>query len=303
MRFASRGGGLVAVDIDARVHPRGSSEYPRCLEHLGDPPDRLWVAGRDLVGLSPCVAIVGTRTPTRYGEDIARGIAADLAHAGLCIVSGMARGIDTCAHLGALDAGTTIAVLPGGIDRCYPASNKQLYERIADEGALVAEVPPGTATHKHRFTHRNRIIAALSLAVVVVQAAEQSGALATARHALDIGREVFAVPGDVRLEVSLGVHALLRDGAAVCAGARDVLERIAPELSRSAATTTFAPIPDTLPEPQARILEALGGETLSVDALAMRVELSRLPLLVAITKLELTGWIARGPGGALHRTR
>ncbi len=303
MRFVSRGGGLCAADLQARVVSRGGTEYPRSVEHLADPPDRLWVAGRDLVGLPPCVAIVGSRTPTRYGEDIARGLAADLAQAGLCIVSGMARGIDTWAHLGALDAGTTVAVLPGGVDRCYPASNKQLYERIADNGTLVAEVPPGTPTHKHRFTHRNRIIAALSLAVVVVQAAEFSGALATARHALEIGRDVFAVPGDVRLDVSVGVHALLGDGAAVCTGARDVLERIAPELSRSAAATTFDPIPETLPPAQADILAALSGEVLSVDALAMRVGLSRAPLLVAMTKLELAGWIAGGPGGSFHRVR
>jgi DNA processing protein len=303
MRFVSRGGGLRAADIDARVVTRESSAYPSCLEHLRDPPDRLWLAGRDLVGLPPCVAIVGSRSPSHYGEEIARGLAADLANAGLCVVSGLARGIDTCAHVGALDAGTTIAVLPGGIDHCYPASNKQLYERIADEGTLVAEVPPGTATHKHRFTHRNRIIAALSLAVVVVQAAEQSGALATARHALDIGREVFAVPGDVRLDVSVGVHALLRDGAALCANAHDVLERIAPELRRTAARTAFGTVPDDLPDPQGRILERLDGSALSIDALAAAIGESGGPLLVAITRLELAGWIARGPGGAIHRVR
>ncbi|MFY9586188.1 MAG: DNA-processing protein DprA [Actinomycetota bacterium] len=303
MRFVSRGGGLCAADLPTRVVARGSTEFPRLLDHLADPPDRLWVAGRDLASLPPCVAIVGSRTPTRYGEDIARGLAADLAQAGLCIVSGMARGIDSWAHRGALEAGTTVAVLPGGVDRCYPSSNKELYERIADEGILVAEVPPGTPTHKHRFTHRNRIIAALSLAVVVVQAAEHSGALATARHALDIGRDVFAVPGDVRVDVSVGVHALLGEGAGVCTGARDVLERIAPELSRSAASTTFDPIPETLPQAQADILSALAGEVLSVDSIALRVGLSRAPLLVAITKLELAGWIASAPGGAFHRVR
>ena len=161
---------------------------------------------------------MGTRTPTHYGEEIAQGIASDLARSNLCVVSGLARGVDAWAHAGALDGGTTIAVLPGGIDRCYPSSNRELYERIAETGALVAEVPPGTPTHKRRFTHRNRIIAALSLAVVVVQAAEVSGALATARYGLDCGREVFAVPGDVRVDVSAGVHGLLRDGAALGSG-------------------------------------------------------------------------------------
>ncbi len=303
MRFVSRGAGLRAADIDARVVARGCDAYPPTLEHLPDPPDRLWVAGRDLVGLPPCVAIVGARTPSHYGEEIARGLAADLARGGLCVVSGLARGIDTCAHVGALDAGLTVAVLPGGIDHCYPASNKGLYERIADEGCLVAEVPPGTATHKHRFTHRNRIIAALSLAVVVVQAAEQSGALATARHALNIGREVLAVPGDVRLDVSAGVHALLRDGAALCASAGDVLERIAPELRRAAVRTSFASIPLDLPDAQALILERLGGTPMSIDALAGATGVVGGPLLVALTRLELAGWVSRGPGGAIHRVR
>lgn len=303
MRFVSRGGVLRAADIDARVVMRSSSRYPPLLEHLRDPPDRIWIAGRDLIGLPPCVAIVGARAPSHYGREIARGLAADLARAGLCVVSGMARGIDACAHEGALDIGTTVAVLPGGIDHCYPPSNKELYERIADEGTLVAEVPPGTATHKHRFTHRNRIIAALSLAVVVVQAAERSGALATARHALDIGREVFAVPGDVRLDVSIGVHALLRDGAALCATAHDVLERIAPELGRTSAQTAFVAIPDDLPDVQRAILVRLGGLSMSIDALAAVVGVSGGPLLAALTRLEIAGWIARGPGGAIHRVR
>lgn len=303
MRFVSRGGGLRAADIDARVVPRGSEGYPAALDHLPDPPPRLWVAGRDIAALAPCIAIVGTRTPTHYGEEIARGLAADLARAGMCVVSGLARGIDARAHEGALGAGTTVAVLPGGIDHCYPASNRELYERISEDGALVAEVPPGTPTHKQRFTHRNRIIAALSLAVVVVQAAERSGALATARHALDIGREVFAVPGDVRVDVSAGVHGLLRDGAALCTNAHDVLERIGPELERGSSERTFAAIPDHVPEQQARMLEALGGDAMSVEALGREAGLAGGPLIVAVTRLELAGWIARGPGGTVHRVR
>jgi len=303
MRFVSGPGGMRATDLDMRIVPRGTPAYPAMLEHLPDPPHRLWIAGREVVGLPPGVAIVGARTPSHYGEEMARGLASDLARAGLCIVSGLARGIDTCAHLGALENGTTVAVLPGGIDHCYPANNRELYERIVDEGSLVAEVPPGTPTHKHRFTHRNRIIAALSLAVVVVQAAEQSGALATARHAINIGREVFAVPGDVRLDVSAGVHGLLRDGAALCASAGDVLERIAPELERSAAQSAFAGIPADMPDVQARILECLGGASMSIDGLGYAVGVVGGPLLGAITRLELAGWLGRGPGGRIHRVR
>jgi len=303
VRFANRDGGLVAVDLDARIVERDDDEYPRMLEHLADPPARLWVAGRSLTSLPPCVGVVGTRTPTNYGEEMARGIASDLARSGVCVVSGLARGIDAWAHLGALDGGTTVAVLPGGIDRCYPASNRELYERIAETGALVAEVPPGTATHKRRFTHRNRIIAALSLGVVVVQAAARSGALATARHALDCGREVFAVPGDVRVEVSAGVHELLRDGAALCAGAGDVLARIAPELSRVDGQRTLAPIPTGIDPRAARVLETLGGETMSLGMLVGATGLSVRDTSIAVSGLELDGWVARGPGALVRRVR
>ena len=303
MRFTSRSGGLFAVDLDYRIIEKDDDEYPEMLSHLSDPPERLWVAGRDLAALPPCVAIVGTRTPTHYGREVASGLAGDLARLGMCVVSGLARGIDSCAHSGALDNGSTVGVLPGGINRCYPASNRELYERIADGGTLVAEVEPGTPTHKRRFTHRNRIIAALSLAVVVVQAAERSGALSTARHGLDIGRDVFAVPGDIRVEVSAGVHGLLRDGAAVCAGAGDVLERIRPELERIAARRTLEPLPATMPPEHRAILGLLGGDVMTIGSLAGETKLSASGIAVAISKLELNGWIARGPGALVRRVR
>ena len=303
MRFQNRDGGLFAVDLDYRVVARGDAGYPTSLEHLPDPPARLWIAGRDLTGLPPCVAIVGSRSPTHYGEEMARGIADDLARSNVCVVSGLARGIDSWAHLGALDGGTTVAVLPGGIDRCYPSGNRELYERIAETGALVSEVPPGTATHKRRFTHRNRIIAALSLAVVVVQAGERSGALSTARAALDCGREVFAVPGDVRVEVSAGVHELLRDGAAVCTSAGDVLARVRPELERFDPARRFAPVPRDMEDRCARVLETLGGEPMSLGSVVSATKLPARDASIAVSSLELDGWIARGPGSLVRRVR
>jgi len=303
MRFKNKDGGLFAVDIDARVVERDDDEYPEMLTHLADAPERLWVAGGDLRTLPPCVAVVGTRTPTHYGEEIARQIAADLAGSNVCVVSGLARGIDAWAHTGALEMGKTVAVLPGGIDRCYPSSNREIYERAAESGALVAEVPPGTATHKRRFTHRNRIIAALSVAVVVVQAAERSGALSTARHGLDIGREVFAVPGDVRVEVSAGVHELLREGAAVCTSAGDILARVQPELARVASGRSFAPIPDDMSSDQAAVLAAIGGEAVSLSAIVSGAGLSIDDMAVAVSRLETSGWIARGPGSLVRRVR
>jgi DNA processing protein len=303
VRFVTRSGGVFATDLDYRVVGRSDAEYPSMLEHLPDPPERLWVAGRELSSLPPCVAVVGTRTPNHYGQEIALGLASDLASAGICVVSGLARGIDGIAHDGALVNGLTLAVLPGGIDRCYPSSNRDLYEQIADEGALVSEVPPGTPTHKRRFTHRNRIIAALSLATVVVQAGEPSGALATANHAATLGREVFAVPGDIRVDVSAGVHQLLRDGAAVCTCAGDVLERIAPELERAAAARTLSPLPVEMDTTQATILGLLGGEGMTLGSIAAATGLGASALAVAVTTLELNGWVARGPGALVRRVR
>jgi DNA processing protein len=303
VRFLSGPGGLRAADLDVRVIARGADGYPGPLEHLPDPPDRLWVVGRDLASLPPCVAIVGSRTPTHYGQEIAHGLAADLAARDICVVSGLARGIDSFAHRGALEGGTTVAVLAGGIDRCHPASNRELYEQIAEEGALLAEVPPGTPNHKRRFTHRNRIIAALSLAVVVVQAGERSGALATARHALGIGRDVFAVPGDIRVEVSAGCHELLRDGATPCTSANDVLQRIEPELARASADRVFVDPPDDMPEPHRAMLSLLGGEAMSSELLGRDAGLAGGALAVALIRLEIAGWIARGPGGSVRRVR
>ena len=303
MRFVTRSGGVFATDLDYRVIERSDREYPSMLEHLPDPPERLWVAGRELSSLPPCVAVVGTRTPNHYGQEIALGLSSDLASAGICVVSGLARGIDGIAHEGALVNGITLAVLPGGIDRAYPSSNRDLYEQIADEGVLVSEVPPGTATHKRRFTHRNRIIAALSLATVVVQAGEPSGALATANHAATIGREVFAVPGDVRVDVSAGVHQLLRDGAGVCTCAGDVLERIAPELERAIAARTLAPLPVEMDANEATILGLLGGEGMTLGSIAAATGLGASALAVAVTTLEFDGWVARGPGALIRRVR
>jgi DNA processing protein len=303
VRFRTESGRVVAEDLAWRVIERGTSEYPPRLEHLPDPPERLWVAGRPLDRLPPAVGIVGTRTPTPYGREVANGLALDFATSGVCVVSGLARGIDSEAHLGALERGTTVAVLPGGIDICYPSSNRDLYAKIAEHGALVAEHEPGTNTRKHRFTHRNRLIAALSLATVVVQAGQRSGALSTARHALSIGRDVFAVPGDIRVDVSFGPHELLRDGAAPCTCAGDVLERIGVEIERENALRDLDGLPDDLPAGQRSILDLLGKQTLSAETVGAMAGLDAASLATALVRLELEGWIARGPGGSVRRLR
>lgn len=303
MRFRTDNGRVLAEGIDWRMIDRGAPEYPARLEHLPDPPDRIWVAGRRLERIPPCVAIVGTRTPTPYGTDVTEALANDFAMANVCIVSGLARGIDAAAHLGALARGTTIAVLPGGIDVCYPSSNRDVYARIAERGALVAEHPPGTPTRKHRFTHRNRIIAALSLATVVVQAGERSGALSTARHALAIGRDVFAVPGDIRIDVSAGPHELLRDGAAPCTRAGDVLERIGVEIARESALRDLQDVPEDMPREQAAVLMLVGKQTMTAETVGALAGFDGSTLARTLVRLELGGWIARGGGGSVRRLR
>ena len=213
-----------------RLLAYGSDAYPERLNHLYDPPVLLYLRGSlDLVDRRSrgIVAIVGTRRATPYGRRMAREIAAGLAEAGWAVVSGMARGIDGEAHAAALDAGgATIGVLGSGLNFAYPAAHRPLYRRMVRSGLLVSEFAPSTPPAPGLFPRRNRIIAALAKAVVVVQAPARSGALITADHALDLGRDVLAVPGPVGLEPSVGTHHLLRDGAAVATCAADVLDQI-----------------------------------------------------------------------------
>lgn len=214
-------------DAGIRVLARGLPGYPPGLLHLHDPPPILYLRGRNLPLGGPAVAVVGTRRATEYGRRAARDLAAGLAEAELCVISGVARGIDARAHEGSLDVGgETVGVLGSGLNHRYPAANRRLYDRMEESGLLVSEFPPDQSPRPGFFPRRNRIIAALARAVVVVQAGRRSGALNTAGHALDLGREVLAVPGPVGLPASLGVHALLRDGAGLATRAADVLEAI-----------------------------------------------------------------------------
>lgn len=202
---------------------RGGDGYPGLLERLPDPPGRLWVRGT--IPDVPAVAVVGSRRCTRYGVDMAGRIAHAVVTAGWTVISGLARGIDAAAHRSALDgSGDTVAVLGCGVDRWYPASNRSLGERILSAGAVVSEYPPGTDPAPWRFPARNRIIAGLSGAVVVVEAAVRSGALITARHALEAGIDVFAVPGDVDRETSEGANRLIADGAHPVVSVADLVE-------------------------------------------------------------------------------
>lgn len=293
-----------AERLVARALPHGirplpicSATYPMALSRLLDAPCVLWVRGDPAVASAPCVAVVGSRAASHEGLHAARRLGEDLAASGVVVVSGLARGIDAAAHEGALATGRTVAVLGCGVDVAYPAEHAELASRIAAQGAVIAELPPGTPPRKHHFPLRNRIISGLSLAVVVVEAAERSGALITARVALDQGREVMAMPGTVAGGRNRGAHGLIRDGALLVESARDVLDalRVLPRADAAPALPAVSP-PD---DPVLRLLTP--GIAVDVDAVAPLAGLPLPALLARIASLELDGWVERVPVGRIVR--
>lgn len=283
----------------ARVIALGDEAYPDRLRQLVDPPWVLFARGRPALMRRRCVAVVGTRRATSYGEDVTRSVASLLATEGLVVVSGLARGIDSFAHEEAL-AGGTIGVLGCGIDVVYPRRNGALQRAIAETGLLLSEFPPGTPPVAHNFPRRNRIIAALADLVLVVEAPEKSGALITVRHALDLGRGVMAVPGLVGRASAAGVNRLVAEGAAVLTEPADVLWELGIEPSRRPPTPDSAP-PHLRPE-AAKVWEALHQEAGHVDDLAVRTGLSTAATLHALLELELAGH-ARDLGGKRYERR
>lgn len=272
----------------------GDPAYPDLLASLDDAPPILFVHGR-LESLSaPQVAMVGSRHPSLEGRENAFAFARTLAGAGFLVTSGLALGIDTAAHRGALDSGTTIAVMGCGPDRIYPARQQSLADRIADQGALVTEFPPGMPPLKENFPRRNRIISGLSLATVVVEAAIRSGSLITARLAAEQGREVFAVPGSIHNPLSKGCHRLLRDGAAWLEDMTDLLEHLdaMEQLGQVSATA------DTPDDP---LLHAFTGGLNTLEQLHHRTGMPVPRLTRELTRLELEGQVERLPGGYQSR--
>jgi len=296
-------GGQVEAELE-RVRRRGfrlitlqDKSYPSRLARIPDPPPVLWTAGELGPADAPAVAIVGARGATDYGRETATRLAADLAGAGICIVSGLALGIDAAAHRGALAAGgRTIGVLGCGLDVVYPRPNRDLFEKVPRSGALVSEFPLGTLPQPANFPVRNRIIAGLSLAVVVVEAAEKSGALITARLALEQNREVLAVPGRVGSVKSRGAHALLRQGARLVETARDVLEEIGPQVEKAARPET-QPLPPPAMTPEERqVWEIITQEPAHVDLIGRKAGLSPAKLAPVLLELELKGCVRQLPG-------
>ncbi len=275
----------------------GDGGYPLRLLDLDEPPVLHLRAPADAARLAallvpPVVAVVGARDASASGAAFAQRLAGALAAAGVCIASGLARGIDAGAHAGALErGGRTVAVLGCGVDRDYPAATAGLAARIASAGAVVSEYPPGTPPAPFRFPERNRIVAALADATVVVEAAARSGALITARLALELGREVMAVPGSPWLAGSDGVNALLRDGALPVVGPTDVL--VALGVDPGTQRDDDPPIDAEA----ARVLAALRRESASAEVVAARCGLAIAAAIGALGRLELVGLVAREPTG------
>lgn len=293
-------GGPPPTRAAARVVVPGDPDWPSGLDALGaGAPSCLWVRGE--LGAAAVVALVGARAATAYGEGVAVDLAVGLAQAGRVVVSGGAYGIDAAAHRGALAAGgRTVVVVAGGVDRAYPAGNARLVEEaVASGGAVVGEVPPGSLPTRSRFLQRNRLIAALGSATVVVEAAWRSGALSTAHHALRIGRPVGAVPGPVTSMASAGCHRLLRDGAAVCVtDAAEVLE-LAGAIGTDAAPEREGPARalDGVDPLARRVHEALGTRApRPAETVARAAGVSSAEAVAALGLLELAG-LARNEGG------
>ena len=281
--------------------PLGADAYPEALAVLSDAPPLLLVRG-DLAALgAPGVAMVGSRAASVYGLTIARGLATRFSRAGLVVISGLARGIDAAAHQAALDAGgRTLAVQACGPERVYPAAHRGLAERIVrGGGAVVTEFPPGTAPRAAHFPLRNRLISALSRAVVVVEARERSGSLVTAGHAAEQDRDVFAVPGPLDSPTSAGTNRLLRDGAFALTSADDVLQKLGlpPAAGAGDFAAAAAPRAGSI---EARVLRALRAAPATRDELARRLGTTPGELALAVLELELTGMIAADRDGRLR---
>lgn len=264
---------------------RGDSDYPTGLEDLSQPPEGLWWIG-DLRALDrPCVAIVGTRRATAYGERVTRELAGALTRAGACVISGMARGIDGAAHLAALDAkGFTTAVLGTRVDIAYPPSHRTMHARIAESGLILSEHAEGAPSHRGCFLQRNRLIAALASLTIIVEAPFRSGALETARVATELGRDVAVVPGPIDAPQSEGSNLLMRDGA-------HPITSVADALTLMGLTPAVRTLFDPEDADQARVWRALREGPADLDTLCHRASLPVQRCLAAVTALEISGSI------------
>ncbi|MGZ8442243.1 MAG: DNA-processing protein DprA [Candidatus Binatia bacterium] len=276
------------------------ADYPARLRTIADPPPLLYVKGALTDADAKAVAIVGSRSASDYGRRVARDLARGLASFGFTVVSGMARGIDGMAHETALSChGRTIAVLGSGVERAYPPEHAKLYQRIAAQGAVISELPMGTKPLAFNFPARNRLISGLSLGVVVVEATEKSGSLITASLAIDQGREVFAVPGEVGSSRSRGAHRLIRQGAKLVETVDDIIEEIAPQLARptgGAGKTEARQLPQNSSAAVQKVFALLQERSLQIDEIIENSGLVSAQVLGILLDLELQGYLRQLPG-------
>jgi DNA processing protein len=285
-------------EVGGKIITLEDDDYPKRLKDIYDPPALLYVRGKLRSEDELAIAIVGSRKTSPYGRWFTEKIGQDLARHGVTVVSGIARGIDSVAHKGALQGGgRTIAVLGCGVDVIYPSENRNLFYQIIEQGAILSEFPMKSVPEGGHFPRRNRIISGLSIGVVIVQASAKSGSLITAGYALEQGREVFAVPGNVGAEGSRGTNQLIKEGAKLVTSTEDILEEILPQWRREKETTspTEVPVPDLSGEEKA--LYCLLGETpLHIDAIIRETQLDPGKVSSLLLNLELKGLIDQWPG-------
>jgi DNA processing protein len=290
------------IDVFTEAH----EDYPALLRQIHDPPSVLFRRGQPQPQDELAVAIVGTRHARRYGLAQAERLAGNLARTGFTVVSGLARGIDAAAHRGALAAGgRTIAVLASGLLEIYPPEHKQLADEVAENGYLLSEAPPRMVPLAGAFPQRNRVISGLCVGTIVVEAPDRSGALITARHAYEQGREVFAVPGPVDSRMSRGCHALIKDGAKLVESIDDVLAELGPlaeRIERDDGTTLQQPAELMLNEIEQQILAAIDGSPTSLDAIAAACGLAIHRVLSTISVLEMRRLVRRVSGTQVVRS-
>lgn len=295
----------LAIALKWLEHPSNSvitladPDYPSLLLNIPDPPPLLYLKGRRELLSSSALAIVGSRNATPQGLSNAEAFAAAASNAGLCIISGMALGVDTAAHRGGLHGtAASIAVVGTGLDIVYPARNRELAHELAERGALISEFPLGTPAIGSNFPRRNRIISGMSRGCLVVEAALQSGSLITARQALEQGRDVFAIPGSIHSPLSRGCHALIKQGAKLVESAQDILE----ELGYQAISAAANDAAKTDVEGSA-LLRYLGYDASDIDTLCVRSGLTAEAVSAMLLALELDGVVANLPGGRYQRIR
>jgi DNA processing protein len=292
-----------AADVGATLVAMGEEGYPPALTHVDAPPPLLYAKGRFQLAEGPIVAMVGARNGSAVGQKLTRQLATELGLEGFVIASGLARGIDTAAHTAALERGT-IAVLAGGIDIVYPPENAELQRAIGEQGLLLTERSPGFSPRGKDFPRRNRLISGISLGVVVVEAAERSGSLITARFAGEQGREVFAVPGSPLDPRSAGTNNLLKQGACLITSARDVIEALAPilgrplepfgpELAAPDEGQAPEPLPDIVQSERERVVGALGPSPVDIDEVIRATGLGARKVHIVLLELDLAGRLQR----------